>query len=154
MCECWGVCVKYDLVGNLSKDQGGLGGLRDVSVHIGHEHWGSRGPQTPPSWRSDTRGLVKTVVQGASRRAISASLPAWKCLGPSTFNAPPVYISLADREASRSVPGGSRFIGALSKTAFCHSIFFRYLNNLDNMIVNKVNNTTTKYSMNNVARVI
>ena len=154
MCERWGVCVKYDLVGNLAKDKDGLGGLRDVSVHIGHEHWGSRGPQTPPSWRSDTRSLFETVVQGEARRTISASLPACTFLGPSAFNALPVYISLAVCEASRSVPGGSRFIGALSKTAFCHSIFFRYLNNLDNMIVNKVNNTTTKYSMNNVARVI
>ena len=37
-----------------------------------------------------------------------------------------MFAALADREASRSYPREGRFIGAVSKTAFCHGIFFRY----------------------------
>ena len=41
--EFWDVLVKDDLVGDLAKDRGGLSGLRNVSVHLGCETWGSRG---------------------------------------------------------------------------------------------------------------
>ena len=114
-------------MGSLAKYQGDLGGLHDVSVHVGREPWVST---PPPMWRSAGRALVATVVRGAARRKQSASIAAWKCLGYRSFNSWRVHASLADSEASRSICGGTRFLGALSKTVFCHVIFFRYLSTI------------------------
>ena len=52
--------MKDDLVGDLTKYQGVLGGLCDVSVHAGREPWCSRGLRPPPRCRSASRALVVT----------------------------------------------------------------------------------------------
>ena len=118
--------MKNYLVGDMSKNWGGLGGPCGASVHVGCGTWGSRGPRTPPKWRSSSRSLVKTAIQGAYSRTSSTSLPTQICLVPSVFHAQPVRSALAGCEASRSVPGETCFLGAPSKTAFCHGISFYY----------------------------
>ena len=60
------VCVKDNLTGDLSKDQGGLGGLRNVLAQVGNEPWGSRVPWPPPRWRSTDRNLVEEVNIGTA----------------------------------------------------------------------------------------
>ena len=54
--------MKDNLAGDLAKDQGGLGGLRDVSVHFGREPWGNRGTRPPPVWRSAEREIFATIA--------------------------------------------------------------------------------------------
>ena len=118
--------MKDDLAGDLAKDRGGLGGFRYVSAHVGREPWGSRGPRPPPGWRSAERALVATVIRRAPSRTGSAAPLTWAGLGSCAFHFQLVRAALADREASRFGPRGSHFLGATSKTAFCHGIFFRY----------------------------
>ena len=78
--------MKDDLMGDLEKDQGGLSGLRNVSVHLGSETWGSRGLWPPPRWRGASRDLVETFFQRAAIHIVSAGLPVWTLLGPSEFH--------------------------------------------------------------------
>ena len=69
--------MKEDLVGDLTKDWGSLIGLRNVSVHVGCASWDGRGPRPTPRWKSASRDLVVTVVQGAAICTVSYGLPAW-----------------------------------------------------------------------------
>ena len=53
--------MKYDLAGNLEKDQGGLGGLHDSFAHVGCEPKGI----TPPPGRRERRGpLLHKLIKG------------------------------------------------------------------------------------------
>ena len=124
--------MKDDLVSDPTKDRGGHGGLRNVLVHLGHEHWYGGGPRPPPKWGSMSRDLVTTVVRGAASRTVSSGLPVWTCLGSSTFHARTVHAALVDCKAFRSITGGSCFIGALSKTTTCHG------NTLDLQLLNNI----------------
>ena len=103
--------MKYDLVGDLEKDWDFPDGLHNVLVHVSNDTWVSRGPRPTPRWRSVIESLVEKVIQGAARRTVLADLPSYICLGPSAFHSRPVCAALADREASRSVTGGLRFLG-------------------------------------------
>ena len=69
--------MKEYLVGNLAKDWGRLIGLRNVSFHVGCASWDGRGPRPSPRWKSASRDLVGTVVQGAAICTVSFGLPAW-----------------------------------------------------------------------------
>ena len=40
--------MKYGLMENLKKDWGGIGGLRDVLVHVVHETWQLGAGDLPP----------------------------------------------------------------------------------------------------------
>ena len=51
--------MKNDLEGDIEKDQGSLGGLRDVFTHVGRDL--SKGPRNPPGWRSVDMALVASV---------------------------------------------------------------------------------------------
>ena len=65
--------MKYDLEYGLETDRGGLGGLHDVSVHVGINPWGRRGPRTPPRCRSVGRDLVASIARGAEIHIGSAA---------------------------------------------------------------------------------
>ena len=93
--ELWVVCFKNDLLGDLTKDQGGLSGLHGF-VHVVHDPWFSRGPRPPPSWRSEIRSLVLTFFLGTAIRTRLVGRPACTCLVPNIFQARPVRAVLAD----------------------------------------------------------
>ena len=100
-------------MGDLAKDICGLGRLRNVSVQVSCETWGSRGPRPPPRWSSASRSLVATVVIGADIRIVSSSRPAWICLGPKIFHGRLVRAALAGYEASKFDPRGPHLLGAI-----------------------------------------
>ena len=77
VCECRVVWVKDDIVGDLAKDWGGLGGLHNVSVHVGYENWVIRGLRPPPRWRSVSRDLVAKLVYVTASLTLSSGIPAW-----------------------------------------------------------------------------
>ena len=56
--------MKDYLEGGLTEDQGGLGGLLSVLVHVGHEPYRSRGPWPPPRRGVMGRALVEIVSGG------------------------------------------------------------------------------------------
>ena len=81
----------------------------------------------PPGRRTAEGGLVETVIQGVNSRTELASPPVCTGLESCAFHARPVRAALENHEAYRSGPGGGGgVIGAASKTALCHVIFFRY----------------------------
>ena len=118
--------MKYDLAGNLANDLGGLGGLHNVLSHVGCEPWFSRGSRPPPQWRSAERNLVATIVSRAATHKVLAAPLECTGLGSFPFHAHQVRSALANREASRSCPGGDNFWGAAPKMAFCHGTQFKY----------------------------
>ena len=77
-------------------------------------------------WRSASRSLVATVIWGDVSRAGPSGLLEWECLGSSKFHGWRVHASLADREASRSIPGGGGGILGLSKRRLSANIFDWY----------------------------
>ena len=68
--------MKDNLGGGLAKDRAGLGGLCDVSVHVGCEPWGIRAPRPPPMWRRAGRALVVAMEQWEDTCKISIGRPA------------------------------------------------------------------------------
>ena len=116
--------MKYDLAGNLANYLGSLDGLRDVSVQVVNDPLGSRGLRYLPIWRSASRSLVATVVRGSGSHAGSASPLEWTCLVYITLQGWYMSAALADGKSYRYVPRGACFLGALSRAAFFHGIFF------------------------------
>ena len=53
--------ARDDLGDGLKKDWGGLSGLLDVSVDVGHEHWNSMVPLNPTTWRRVGRAIVAEI---------------------------------------------------------------------------------------------
>ena len=104
---------KYDLVGNLIKDRGGLDGLCNVSVHFGRDHWGSRGAWPPPRRRSASSALVATFVWQTDIRTRLIGCHTCTFLGTNAFHTWLVRAALAGFEGSRLSLGGTRFLGAL-----------------------------------------
>ena len=112
----------------LTKDWGIIGGLLDVSVHVGHAPWGSRGTLPHPRWRISGMSLVAEITQWEDTHTISIGCPARTYLDPDTFHARLVRVAPAYLEGLGSGPGGPHFLGTLLKTVFCHGILFRYHN--------------------------
>ena len=119
--------MQDNIVSDLEKYQSDISGLRDVLDHAGRDTCGSIGPQRPVGWRSVERSLFITIVQGAANRAGSSSPLVCTGLVSCAFYAQLVRSSLADSEAYTSGPGGGGVLGAASRMAFCHGIYYRYL---------------------------
>ena len=82
----------------LTNDRGGLGGLLDVSVQVGHMPWGIMGPRTPPRCRSTGMDIVATIKRWKAICTSSVGRPTWKLLDPDIFHTRLVRAALADFE--------------------------------------------------------
>ena len=79
--------------GGMAEGLGGFLGLLDVSAHVGHDRWCSRGPCRAP---------VAEIFQWENDRAGTIGGPAWKCVGLHALKFKPVHTSLGCRERYRS----------------------------------------------------
>ena len=67
--------MKDNLQDGLTKDWGGLSGLQNVLVNVGHEPRGSRGLLTTPRWWRADRVLIAEIDQCEATRTRSVGRP-------------------------------------------------------------------------------